>query len=125
MNTYFYKEDKHLCTYKDIGIKGPPYKRHRYETLDYISTTNNWKNTIKDIQADPEANIDTRHHPLTAKVHIKIKQNTKNSNTRKKQQTQIQTMYKTTKRMVQSASTRSKTSTKNNHKQLRSIFHKN
>ena len=73
MNTCFYKEDKYLCTYKDVGIKGPPYKRHNYETFDYFLTTNKWKNIIKDLQADPEANVDTRHHPLTAKIHIKLK----------------------------------------------------
>ena len=30
-----------------MGVKGPPYIRHKYETIDYILTLNNWKNTIK------------------------------------------------------------------------------
>ena len=32
--------------------------------------------TIKDIYADPHADIDTRHHPLIAKIKIKRKKST-------------------------------------------------
>ena len=43
MNAQFMKPDKYLCTYREMGVKGPPYVRHNYETTDYNLTLNNWK----------------------------------------------------------------------------------
>ena len=47
MNTQFQKEDKKLVTYMEMGVKGGPYERGRYEMIDYILTGERWKNTIK------------------------------------------------------------------------------
>ncbi len=41
--------------------------------MQYILTTERWKNSVKDAEADPTANIDTRHHPVKARITIKLK----------------------------------------------------
>ncbi len=77
MNTMFKKPKGKLATYREVGTpiwwpkeRGHPYG---YEQLDYILTTERWKNTVKDAEADPKANIDTRHHPVKARIRIKLK----------------------------------------------------
>ena len=73
MNTQFQKQESRLATYAEPVIQGPPYTSGRYEMIDYILTTNRWKNTIGDVEADPDADIDTRHRPLKARTTIKLK----------------------------------------------------
>ncbi len=77
MNTMFKKEEDKLATYAEVGTptwwpktRGYPYG---YEQIDYIMTTERWKNSIKNVEADPNANITTRHRPVKAKVKIKLK----------------------------------------------------
>ena len=73
MNTFFDKPDCKLLTYEEPGTKGPPYNRYRYETLDYILTSNRWKNIVTDCEADIDADVDTRHKPVWATIRIKFK----------------------------------------------------
>ena len=73
MNTMFPKPEQYKYTYADPGAKGEPYKRHRYEILDYIPTTNEWKNTIRNTRTDPHHNINTRHVPVIAYVKVRLK----------------------------------------------------
>ncbi len=77
MNTMFKKQKEKLATYRNVGTpiwwevkRGHPYG---YEQMDYILTTERWKNTIKDVEADPKPNIDTRHYPVKAIIRIKLK----------------------------------------------------
>ena len=46
MNTFFYKQEEKLITYKEdkAHLGGPPYNRSKYETLDYVLVPNRWKN---------------------------------------------------------------------------------
>ena len=44
-----------------------------HEQLDHIATTRRWRNTIIDAEADTNANINTDHYPVKAKMRIKLK----------------------------------------------------
>jgi len=74
MNTFFSKPDYQLCTYHEIGnFDGPPWKRGRYETLDYVLAQQRWKNCVKNCQSDIYAGITTDHYPLIATFAINLK----------------------------------------------------
>ena len=47
MNTQFQKHPTKTYTYEEMGIKGPPYERHRCEMIDYILIDEQGKNIIK------------------------------------------------------------------------------
>ena len=84
MNTYFQKTKEKIATYRKVGVTKTDtitYKTH--EQIDYILTTNRWKNTVQNAEADNEANIDTDHNPVIAKIRIKLKGRTKPSKQRK------------------------------------------
>ncbi len=77
MSTMFKKQKEKLATYRNVGTpiwwevkRGHPYG---YEQMDYILTTERWKNTVKDVEADPKPNIETRHYPVKARIRIKLK----------------------------------------------------
>ena len=70
MNTFSRKGDRKLATYMEMKTKGSPYTRGIYEMIDYIRTGERWKNTIRNIENDLGANIDTRHIPIIAEVEI-------------------------------------------------------
>ena len=77
MNTMFKKEKEKLATYAEVGTPawwpktiGYPYG---FEQLDYILTTERWKNSVKNVEADPNANVTTRHKPVKARIKIKLK----------------------------------------------------
>eukprot|EP00973_Karenia_brevis_P086218 11957822-Karenia_brevis.AAC.1 len=74
MNTHFDKPEEKLSTYAEMGVKGPPYTRERYEMIDYILTINRWKNTIKDVESDHTHNIGTRHATVWARLEIELSQ---------------------------------------------------
>ena len=84
VNTFYQKSDEHLMTYRGIGINGPPYvriegKTQRYETLDYMTTEDRWKNIIQDIESKEGPFIETNHYPIVAKIKITMKSLTKNN----------------------------------------------
>jgi len=83
MNIMFQKPDTQLYTYAQPGTIGPPYTRPRYETIDYILSTNAWKNTVKDATTDNLSGINTTHLPVIAKIKIQL-----NSQFNNKKQTQ-------------------------------------
>ncbi len=90
MNTMFKKQKEKLATYRNVGTpiwwevkRGHPYG---YEQMDYILTSERWKNTIKDVEADPKPNIDTRQYPVKAIIRIKLKGIKKMQQSRKKVQ---------------------------------------
>ena len=84
MNTYFPKPSQFLATYKEMGVEGPPYIRgswnpnrlryeQRYEQLDFMLVQSRWKNSVKNVQADPKSNIESSHNPLIATIEVKLK----------------------------------------------------
>ena len=76
INTFFEKPDEQLRTYKvNKNNLGPPYNRTKYETLDYILVPNRWKNTFKNVEADPNTYVDSDHFCLLADIQIKLKAN--------------------------------------------------
>ncbi len=88
MNTLFKNTKEKLATYREVGTPiWWPKKRghpHGLERIDYILTSERWKNIVKDAEADPTANIDTRHHPAKARIRIKPKGIKKATQTRKR-----------------------------------------
>ena len=52
--------------------------------MEYVITSERWKNTVKDVEADPKPNIDTRHYPVKARIRIKLKGIKKIAQSRKK-----------------------------------------
>jgi len=73
-NTLFHKQEQHRATFREIG-KGreEEMKRGNFEQLDYILIPKRWRNGIVDAAADGEANIDSDHYPVWAKIKIKLK----------------------------------------------------
>ena len=84
MNTQFRKTEDKKATYRRPGVdKTAAVRRPTHEQLDYILTTNRWKNTVKNAEADNKANIDTDHAPVIATIQIKLKGTKKNTKQRK------------------------------------------
>ena len=74
MNTFFQKEPKKKCTFKKWEAEpGPPWNDTKYREIDWIITNKRGKNTIKDIETDTEANIDSDHYPVIWKSKIQLK----------------------------------------------------
>ena len=74
MNTKFKKQNEKLATYRRIGATiGDEIQRPTHEQLDYIITTYRWKNTTLDAESDTQANIDSDHYPVKAKLRIQLK----------------------------------------------------
>ena len=86
MNTFFYKQEEKLITYKEdkAHLGGPPYNRSKYETLDYVLVPNRWKNTIKDVESDVHAEINSDHYPMKIRVQINLKAEVLNVGRREK-----------------------------------------
>ena len=74
MNTVFQNHDKNLATWKYPGTqRGPPWERPRYEMIDYMCTMTRWKNSVKNCETDPDANITSDHFPMWATIRTKPK----------------------------------------------------
>ena len=58
-----------------MGVKGAPFKRGRYETLDYIITSNEWKSKVKNVNNHTDNTIETRHYPLMADISTEVRWN--------------------------------------------------
>ena len=43
------------------------------QSNNYIAIQHRWRNSIRNIETDPKANIKSDHYPVTAKVQIKFK----------------------------------------------------
>jgi hypothetical protein len=86
MNTFFYKQEEKLITYKEdkAHLGGPPYNRSKYETLDYVLVPNRWKNAIKDVESDVHAEINSDHYPMKIRVQINLKAEVLNVGRREK-----------------------------------------
>jgi len=85
MNTQFQKTKEKLATYRKVGIGiDQEIRRGTHEQIDYIITQTRWKNTVQDAEADTEANIDTDHYPVKAKIRINLRLYKKKQTERKK-----------------------------------------
>ena len=74
MNTYFQKGDQRLVTFREIGTtRDEPIQRGTHEQIDFIVTPNRWKNTVKDVESDHTANINSDHYPVIARIRAKLK----------------------------------------------------
>jgi len=73
-NTLFQKQEQNKATYREIGVdREAEMKRGNFEQLDYILIPKRWRNGLLDAAADGEANIDSDHYPVWAKIRIKLK----------------------------------------------------
>lgn len=68
-NTKFAKTKHKLATYRSIGttIGDEMKKTPTHEHIDYIITTQRWRHTLKHVESDTTANIDSDHYPVNAK----------------------------------------------------------
>ena len=74
MNTYFQKPQKNKCTFKYWGAEdGPPWDQSKYTEIDWFLVSNRGKNAVKDIGAEPTANIGSDHFPVICKWKIILK----------------------------------------------------
>ena len=64
-----------LLTFKNRPEDGwtEPWRRPKFETIDYVLSMRRWKNAVTDVESDVGANINTDHAPLMAKIRIKLK----------------------------------------------------
>ena len=85
MNTHLKKQPDRLITFKlDKAIgTAASWTKGRYDTIDYIITTQRWNNSIKDVYSDVWADIFSDHYPLIAKIQIHMKAELKNQNHKK------------------------------------------
>ena len=65
-NTWFKKPRRRPYTWKAPGDRG----QHQ---LDYILMKQRFRNSVKDVQTLPGADIDSDHNLLVAKVHTRLK----------------------------------------------------
>jgi endonuclease/exonuclease/phosphatase family metal-dependent hydrolase len=65
-NTWFKKPKRRLYTGK------APADQHRHQ-LDYILVKQRYKNSVKDVQTQPGADIDSDHNLLVAKICTTLK----------------------------------------------------
>ena len=74
MNTQYRKTKDKLAPYRAVGTrKTDEIRRPTHEQVDYLITTQRWKNTVIDAEADNDANIDTDHNPVKMKIRLKLK----------------------------------------------------
>ena len=96
MNTFFKKLDKYLAIYKEKGqfrtevveryeinreynMEKSSYenrRKYKFETLDYVTTHDKWKNTIKNIESDMKGKLikaNADHFPLNDTISIRLK----------------------------------------------------
>ena len=50
----------------------PPFTPNRFAQIDYISTTDHWKNTIKNVIATDRLAIDSDHKLIKADIRVKL-----------------------------------------------------
>ncbi len=85
MNTMFRKQNKKLATYMKVGTTvEDDICREKHEQIDYILTTERWKNSVKNVESDCEANIHSDHYPVWAEIQMKLKAMKKGGQKRKK-----------------------------------------
>ena len=65
-NTWFRKPKRRLYTWKALGDRS----RH---LLDYILVKHRFRNSVKDVQTLPGADIDSDHNLLVAKICTRLK----------------------------------------------------
>ena len=75
MNTFFQKDPKHKATYqkKDNVDGGPPWTPQRYGEIDLCLARRQWANSIIDVKAISNTNINTDHKAISIKVKQKLK----------------------------------------------------
>ena len=56
---------------------GPPWTPDRYEEIDHCIARNFWKNTITNIQTEPNTNVNTDHYTMVATIRQRPKANDK------------------------------------------------
>jgi hypothetical protein len=66
INTWFKKPKRRLYTRKS------PRDQHRYQ-LDYILVKQRFRNSVKDVQTEPGADIHSDHNLLVAKICTRLK----------------------------------------------------
>ena len=77
-NTFFEKDARHTATYQLIGMQfGPPWTPGRYEEIDHCIVRHAWKNTVVDMQTEPNTNVNTDHFTMIATIRQKLQTNEK------------------------------------------------
>ena len=73
-NTHFEKPPWKLVTAKITGTNRlePPFNATCYGQIDYILTTNRWKNVIHDVEIDTKPSVVSDHFPLVAKIRCRL-----------------------------------------------------
>ena len=77
MNTRFRKRLGKNVIYRKIketdGISTEPITKETHEQLDYWLILNRWKNSIKNMESDTKANIDSGHYPVIGTFETKLR----------------------------------------------------
>jgi len=77
MNTRFRKRPEKIATCRKIketdGITTEPITKETHEQLDYWLVPNRWKNSIKNVESDTNANIDSDHYPVIGTFKTKLR----------------------------------------------------
>ena len=78
-NTHFEKPPWKLVTAKITGTNRlvPPFDATNYGQIDYILTTNRWKNIFQDASIDTKPTIVSDHFPLIATIRCRLTKHTK------------------------------------------------
>ena len=73
---YFEKPSKRNATYRHVGDRNAtqgPWDTDRYSELDLCLVFGRWANSIKNVESDSLANVNTDHVALRIKIKQKLK----------------------------------------------------
>ena len=70
-NTFFQNSKDKTATYMKVGTtRADTIQRSTHEQLDYIIVPKRWWNSIKNIESDSKANINSDHYPLWCTIKL-------------------------------------------------------
>ena len=75
VNTFYTKEECRKVAYKESKQHpgGPPWGRTKYEVVDYITVARRWRNSVRDVESDVQANITWDRYPLWADIQVRLR----------------------------------------------------
>lgn len=73
-NTLFKKPIEKTATHRIVGvIETAQIQKNTHQQIDFIATQTRWKNSVKNAESDTQANINSDHYPVLAKIQIKLR----------------------------------------------------
>lgn len=72
-NTWYYKHEENLVTYRIRSEEEHPLKRPHYDQIDYVLVAARWRNSITNIETSMNIPFDTDHYPVITDIKTTLK----------------------------------------------------